>query len=120
MTVIVELKSARMVADIFKHTKNLAGSSIFIERDLNTERRGNKKLMLQLKKEIQNADRSKKIAVRGDKLVVEGRYFVWNTNNILMCEKREGKEVLQNIYGDTILNVSLEYNTLLAKINTKN
>ena len=46
---------------------------------------------------------------------VEGKLCIWNTNIILMCEKEKER----NFY-KTILNVSLEYNIILAKINSKN
>lgn len=120
MTVLVEFKSVGAVSEILKHAKNLAGSSISIDRDLCKERLQNKKVMLQLRKDILKADNSKRVGVKGDKLVVDGKIFAWNSKRILMCGQSEGLEVLQNIYGDIILNVSLEYNSILEQINSKN
>lgn len=52
------------------------------------------------------------------KLIINGKVFVWNKNQILMCGQSEG-EVLQNIYGDEVNNLNLEYNRLLNSVSSK-
>lgn len=120
MTVLIELKSGKMIADIFKNTKHLAGSTIFVERDLCGIRLERKKIMMQLKKEILQVDKSKKIGIRGDQLVVGGKIFFWTGNDELMCGQRKGKEVLAEEYGVVAQNILLDYNNLLSKYNSKN
>lgn len=120
MTVMVELKSAGMVAEVFKHTKNLKGTHIFVDRDLCAERQQVKKIMLQLKSDILNVDKSKRIGVRNDKMVIDGKWFAWNKNKLLMCGQKTGEEELVNMYGEAIVNVSLDYDKILAKKNSKN
>lgn len=66
MTVVVEFNSPSFVSEILKHTKNLKGTTIFIELDLCRKRLKNKKVMLQLKKEIVNVDESKKVRVQAN------------------------------------------------------
>ncbi|XP_075157855.1 uncharacterized protein LOC142231120 [Haematobia irritans] len=60
MTLLVELKTYGTVLDVLKKTKLLAGSNIFIERDLRGARLQRKKVMLQIKKELHKLDREKK------------------------------------------------------------
>lgn len=62
MAVIAEFESGSSLNEIFKHTKNLAGSSISIEKDLNSDRQEQKKAMLYLRKTIL------KVNVKDDKL----------------------------------------------------
>lgn len=59
MTVLLELKSTRMVNKIFKNTKLLAG------------------IILQLKKSIIEISREKRVGVRGDKLIIDDMSFYW-------------------------------------------
>lgn len=120
MSVLVELKSAEMVSEVFRNVKKLRGTSIFIERDLCTERQTNKKVMLQLKREFLKLNKNKKIRVTNDKLVIDGKWFSWNNNKILMCGKKTGMEELVNIFGHSIQNVSLDFKIIMANIDSKN
>lgn len=120
MTVLVELRSEAMVSEIFKYTKNLRGTSIYVERDLSNERQKNKKIMIQLRKEILHVDKSKRVAVRDDKLVVDDKRFFWDKNNVLRCGQSTGEEVLKDLYGEKALSITLDYNEIFAKTNSKN
>lgn len=120
MTVIVEFQSSRTVREVLKSTKMLAGSSVFIERDLSGMRLQKKKVMLLLKKELQKINKDKKIGVRGEQLVTEGKTFYWNLKNKLMCGQSCGAEILQNIFGKDIQTINLSYDQLVANLIAKN
>lgn len=120
MTVMVEFKSANTVAQVFKHTKNLAGSSIQVERELCKERQLNKKVMLCMKKEILQVEKNIKINVRDDNMIINKKQLYWNRNKILMCGEEKGDVVLKSIYGEKLDNLNLEYDKILEKVNSKN
>lgn len=120
MTVMVELKSTNLVTQVLKHTKNLAGTSIHVERDLCKERQEKKKVMLYLKKEILKIDRSHKIIVRDDNMIINKKQMFWNQNKALMCGHEKGEDVLKSIYGEKLSNVTHKYNKILENIISKN
>lgn len=120
MTILVELKSTKMVNEVLKNTKHLSGTTIFIERDLSGYRLENKKVMLQMKKELLKFDKNKKVGVRGHQIAIEGRIFYWNGKKELVCGQKTGRETLVTIYGDGIDNLKLDYDTLLYNLKTKN
>lgn len=121
MTVMVEMRSAGMVVEVLKRTKKLAGTSIFIDRNLSMERQQDKKIMLELRKSLLLYNKSQKVSVRGDKLVVDGNWFYWNNSKILMCGEKPAGEKLVNIYGeDSVNNLNIDYSQILLKINSKN
>lgn len=72
---VVEFKTEEMADSIFKNTKKLAGSSIFIDKDLNAEKQQNKKVMLKLKKQLQSLDQTQKILVRNDRMKINNACF---------------------------------------------
>lgn len=118
MTILVEMRSRSMVSEVLKYTKNLAGTPYYIERDLNKERQMKKKIMLSLKKDILTTNKTKRIRVVGDKLIIEGNQFIWNKDNILMCGRNSGAEILNNIYGDFSANINFDF--LKTRIISKN
>lgn len=120
MTVMVELKSVKMVSEVFKNAKNLAGSSVYIDRELSTERQKDKKIMLQMKKDILKVDKTKRIAVKNDKLVVDGNTFAWNNSKVLMCGKKPGEDVMKDLYGEKSSCIVLNYDEIFAKLSSKN
>lgn len=120
MAVVVEVGSERMVSEVFKHTKNLAGSNIFIENDLNSKRQQTKKVMLQLKKEILAVSKSKRILIRSDKMRVGEKWFYFNKENVLVCNNESGEDTLKEFYGDSSSQIDILYDSLLSKINSKN
>lgn len=119
MTILVEMRSRSMISEIFKYTKNLAGTTYYIERDLNKDRQIKKKIMLRLRKDIQLIDKTKPIKVIADKLIIEGKEFMWNKDNILVSGRNTGAEMLSNIYGD-IANINLDFQYLKTRSVSKN
>lgn len=120
MAVLVEFKSMSTVFEILKLTKNLIGSTIYVERDLGIERRQTKKMMLLLKKDILSINKTKKVGVRDDKLIVDGKRFYWNNKQILMCGQKTGADALNDIYGEAAMNICLDYEQIFAKLESKN
>lgn len=120
MTVLVEFKSTKTVADVLRNTKMLAGTSIFIERDLSGVRLQRKKIMLLLKKELQKHNGEKRIGVRGEQLVLDGRSFYWNNKNELMSGQNNGMKILQSIIGNSIENIDLSYEHFVEILSSKN
>lgn len=120
MMILVEFTSAIMVSEVFKHTQHLVGTSVYVERDLCSERLQDKGVMLQLKKDILTLDKSKRILVKNDKLVIDGKLFFWNRNKELMCQKSTGLETLVNIYGNSLKDICVDFKYLLDKIQSKN
>lgn len=120
MTVKAELKNEKMVSDVMKHTKNLSGSSIFIELDLNSERLQTKKIMLKLKNEILEINKNKRILVRNDRIRVGDKWLHWNKEKMLVCDKEGAEKVLKEMYGEEAAKIDISYKSLLTKINSKN
>lgn len=121
MSIMVEMKSTKMVTEVLKHTKTLAGSSIFIERDLTGSRLEKKKIMLQLKKDLLVVNRDKRVGVRADRIIIDGKTMFWNEKKELICDGKQAKDVLLSIYGNVIQDIGMiEYDRILSKINSKN
>lgn len=120
MTVIVEMRTSEIVREVLKQSKELAGTSIFIDRDLSAERQQKKKIMIVLRKDILAVSENKRISVRGDKLVIAGKWFTWNRENKLMCGQKSGEEELRNIYGENSSKINIDYSKLILKVNPTN
>lgn len=75
--------------------------------------------MLRLRKDIQLIDKTKPIKVIADKLIIEGKEFMWNKDNILVSGRNTGAEMLSNIYGD-IANINLDFQYLKTRSVSKN
>lgn len=120
MVVKAELKTEKMVADVLKFTKNLSGTSIFIEIDLNGDRLQKKKIMLQLKNEILEVNKTKKILVRNDKIRVGNEWLRWDNKQILVGDKESAETILTATYGEEASKIDISYDSLLTKINSKN
>lgn len=117
MAVIVEFENESYIREIFKNTKNLAGSSISVERDLNSERQEKKKVMLKLMKDLKSVSQTHKIGVRDDKLRINEKWFTWNRNNQLMCGSANGEEVIRGLFRENLNNINFEYKSILGKVN---
>ena len=118
LSVIAEFHTEQAVQEVMRNKKNLVGSNIFIEFDLNSERQKN--VMLELKKDILHRSKAKRVNAFEDKLVIETKTFVWNRQNKLECEKRNAEDVLKELYGTEMNGLNVSYETLLKKINSKN
>lgn len=117
--VVAELSSEKSVSEILKNTRKLAGTSISIGRDLNNDRLQNKKVMLQLRQDIWENSKKHRIMIKDDKLKIADKWFTW-VDKKLVCNKRDGKNVLASLYDEDALLVNLEYDELLAKTFAKN
>lgn len=118
MGVIAELDSEEEVYQILRNTNKLTGSQISIEKDLNNVKQEQKKVMLQLKKEITQADRSHRLTVRDERLRIGDNWFYWNQNQELACGRGEGVAQMEQIYGKRFDHVDFNYRSLLSKVNT--
>lgn len=118
--ILAEIVSDTMVASIFKNINKLRGTNIFVERDLNENRQTNKKMMLQLKRDILAIDKRHKITVRDDKMKIGNNWFNWNKENKLTSQGKDAELLIKNLYGGKLNSISFEYNQLFKKISEKN
>lgn len=114
MTVILELADANSVANILKSTRNLSKTKISIEKDLTKGGRERRAAMAQLRKEILQTDKNKLITLRGDQLKIENKYFYWKSGE-LMCENKNGKNELSEMYKNNFEKVNFSFKDLIDK-----
>lgn len=117
MGVIAELNSEEEVYEILRNTKKLSGSQISIEKDLNSVKQEQKKVMLQLKKDIFQEEKSQRLTVRDERLRIGDKWFYWNQNKELTCGSLNGITTMEQIYGKSLTNIDFKYSNLLAKVN---
>lgn len=120
MSVAVEFETSTEISKIFKNTNKLSGTSIQIERDLMPIKQEKKKAFLQLKKKLLNFSKKYKIMVRDEKLKVEDKWFIWNSENKLVCGKQNGLKVLEDLYGEEVKELDLKYETMFNNFQAKN
>lgn len=114
------MKTEDMANNIFKNLKNLAGSSIKVERDLSEERQIDRKVMMKVKSVILEADKTHKIFVKNDSIKIGVNWMRWNKNRELVCGEKKAEEVLKDMYGEKLNFIDLTYDKLLENINQKN
>lgn len=119
MTALTEFDSTQSVEKVLQKAKNLAGSKIFIERDLNVDRQQDKKVMLQLKKEIKVLSTAHKLAVVNDKLKIKDKWFRWNKNKKLVCGQQDVDVILSSLYANRYSKIVIDYKTLLKNFMSK-
>lgn len=119
MAIIAEFESAEIVEEIFKRTRNLAGTPIILERDLNSIKQQNKKTMLQLRKNILSISRRHRVNVLNDRMRIGAKWFTWNKQHELTCGPLKGEDILKNLYDGEINSVSCSFYDLLKEINQK-
>lgn len=117
-TVIAEFENESSVSEVLKSTKNLAGTSISIDRDLNPRRQRNKRAMLILRKQILSETKMHKVIVRDDKLKIKDKWFAWNMKNELVCGNQKGEHALKTIYGDNLKTINC--NNVFEEMDSKN
>lgn len=118
MGIVVELDDEQQVTEILRNTKNLAGTHISVEKDLNQERQENKKAMLKMRKNILGIDNSRRVQVRDDRLKIESTTLSWNRDKELVNGQEKGSVALEKIYGkQKIQNLDLNYYNLLLNRN---
>lgn len=120
MAVLVEMENGTQITEIFKNIRNLSGSAIGVERDLNKERQVDKKALLQVKKTLWNNNQSHRISIRNDRMRIGDKWFSWNKDKNLVCGSSNGMVELQNLYGNNLGNISFNYKSIVDNINQKN
>ena len=120
MGVIVEMDSERMVDTVLKSTRNLAGTAISIERDINSDRQEDKKVLLQLKKDILETDKRHAVRVRDDSMRINNKWLKWNPQKQLVCGSQNGTEAITELYGNTFDNFNFSYADIIKKIVNRN
>ena len=78
MGVVAEFRNEEMIAEVFKNTRKLAGTSISIESDLNSEKKEQKQALLMLRKELLNDSNKHKITVRNNRMRIGDKWFYWS------------------------------------------
>lgn len=117
MGVIAELDGEQEVRDILRNTRNLAGSRISIEKDLNHDRQECRKAMVQLRRNILEVDNTHRVQLRDDKLRIEGSTFHWNRDHQFMSGQENGQRTLNRIYGNNINNIEINFENLVVRNN---
>lgn len=118
MGIVVELDDEEQVTEILRNTKNLAGTRISVEKDLNQERQEDKKAMLKMRRNILGIDNSRRVQVRDDRLKIENTTLTWNREKELVNGQEKGSAALERIYGkDKIQSLDLRYYNLLSNRN---
>lgn len=120
ISVIAEMATERMADKIFQNLKNLAGSRIKVERDLNEERQLDRKLLMLVKTEILDIDKTHKVFVKNDSIKIGVNWMKWNRSHELMCGENTAQEILTDMYGDKLSTLTLSYESLLEKFNQSN
>lgn len=116
MGIVAELNSEEEVLEVLKNSRKLAGSQISIERDLNSEKQLQKKVMLQLKKDIMEINTSQRVTVRDERMRIGDKWFSWNRGKQFMSGKMDGCQILNQLYGNN-LKISLNYFDIFEKLN---
>lgn len=120
MAVLAELDSSQSVQSALQNAKKLAGTSIYVERDLTQEKQKDKRVMLQLKKDIVAVSKSHRIAVISDRIRVKDKWFRWNKEKKLVCGQEEADCAIKDLYPDVYDKINFNYNTLFEKSMSKN
>jgi hypothetical protein len=115
MSIIAELNSEEEVREILKNSRKLAGTRISMEKDLNSQKQCQKKIMLQLKKDVLAVDNSKRITVRDERMRVADKWLFWDRKNEFTSGNSSGEAVMDQIYGKKI-NISFKYCDILEKM----
>lgn len=119
MSVIAEFESEEMVERLIRKTGSLAGTTMSIERDLNSERLQDKKVLIQLKNEIVAMDKSYPVKVRDDKMKIGDKWIKWNAEKELICGPQKGMEIFNQLYGARLRQLNIDYTVILNKVNNK-
>lgn len=120
MTVLVEMDSAKSVEDVLRQSKKLRGTSVYVEKDLNAEKQEEKRVMLQLKREIMAVEKTHRINVTGERIKIGTKWFRWDKQRILMCGNQNAAIVLKTMYVENYEKLNFEYATLLKNALPKN
>jgi len=114
MSVLVETINAAVAEDILKRSTMLKGTKISLEKDLNSIKLQQKKVMFELKEQLTAYDKSVKVSVRNEKLKIGNKWFKWNKKKELECKGVKADVVLKELYNENVIeNINLIYNELV-------
>lgn len=119
ITVVAELESSEAVEEVLKRSKMLANTQIYLDRDLCTEKQQQKRVMIQLKRELVKLRNTHKVSVRDYKLKIGDKWFMWDKHYNLKSGSEDGNKVLKKLYKNDITNIELNYDKILSKINSQ-
>lgn len=119
-TVVAEFESADIVEEILRHSRNLIGTTISLERDLNSKKQVNKKALLQLRKNILARSQKHRISVVNDRMRVGVKWFLWNKQNELMCGAIKGEKVIHDLYSGELDHINCNFCELIDTQAQKN
>lgn len=120
MAVLVEMDSAQSVQDALRNAKKLAGTSIYVEKDLNVDKQQDKRVMLQMKKDIVAVSSVHRVAVMSDRIRIKDKWLRWTKDRKLVCGQQDGYDILKELYKNHVDQININYNTLLEKSISKN
>lgn len=120
MSVVAEFETSHESEEIMRNSRKLAGSNIYIERDLIPSKQQFKKASLCLKSKILAISKEHRITVKEDSIRINNTWFSWNKDRKLIAGKNDGKDELHKLYGDIIKSVDTNYDYLLCETESKN
>ena len=120
MMVVAEFRTEDMMHTVLKNVRKLAGSTISIEQDVNSERQHLKKVMLQLKRNILTSTKTHRVSVRNDKIKIDNYWFYWSKNKTLMNNNKCAKDTLKSLLGNHFDKINFEYSFIVSLLNSKN
>lgn len=110
-TILVEFSEGRMVAIVFKHIKNLAGSKIRVEKDMTEGEQEKKKKLLQLKSKLLETRSDKRVFVSQNTIKIGTDIFELTNGNLV---PRTAGLDMEAFFSD---NYDLEFLRVLEIIN---
>lgn len=117
--VVVEFETESDVELILSKTSYLKGRQIYIERDLNAERRLDKIIMIKLRRQLIDFSKKHQVKVRDDRIKVADKWFKWNSEKRLVCGPCNAVNVMGELYGEDF-NLNLKYDIIKNSLNLKN
>lgn len=118
--VVAEFSSGEMVKEVFKNTKNLAGSKIIVERDLTHEKQQDKRVMLEIKKKLKKINQNTRVMVRSARIKIGENWFWWNKQKKFVSGTNNVNMLLKTLYGEGINSVNFNYYEILNNLSSKN
>lgn len=111
-TVLVQFHREDEVRRVLEKTNLLAGSNIFIDRDLTLDERKSKAELMKVRRVIisklsDQDDKKKKVKVTHNSIRIEGHIFKWNGEQLL-CGKESGNFKLSQIFKFRFENINFK------------
>lgn len=118
MGIVAELNSEEEVYKVLKETGKLNRESLIsVEKDLNSEKQVQKRVMLRLKRDLLAVNRSQRVTVRDERMRIADKWFYWNQRKQLTSGNSNRVAVMKELYGNTDLNpITFDYFEILDKL----